>query len=106
MFYELRHYQIQPGHRDEWVEYMEDVVIPFMTSKGMVITASFIDEANSGSYVWMRRFEDEAHRDRAYTAAYESDEWKRNILPTVNQWLIREETTVTRLIPTPKSPVR
>ena len=51
---------------------------------------------------WMRRFEDEAHRDRAYTAAYESDEWKRNILPTVNQWLIREETTVTRLIPTPK----
>ena len=51
MFYELRHYQIQPGHRDEWVEYMEDVIIPFMTSKGMVVTASFIDEADPDSYV-------------------------------------------------------
>ena len=85
MFYELRHYQIQPGHRDEWVEYMEAIIIPFMTSKGMVVTASFIDEADPDSYVWMRRFEDEAHRERAYAAAYDSDEWKRDILPTVNQ---------------------
>lgn len=106
MIYEYRRYQIQPGHRDEWVQYMEDVIIPFMVLKGMVVTASFVDEEDEDVYVWMRRFENEAHRERAYAAAYGSDEWKNDIVPTVDKLLLREAITVTRLVPTPKSAVR
>ncbi len=54
MFYELRHYQARPGYREEWVRYMEDVIIPSQVSKGMVITASFVDEEHEDGYVWMR----------------------------------------------------
>lgn len=106
MFYELRRYQIQPGRRDEWVRAMETVILPFQSSKGMVVTASFIDEENPDVYIWMRRFEDEADRLALYAAVYESDEWTKQILPTYGHLLIREQNVITRLVPTAKSPIR
>ncbi|MFE7332440.1 antibiotic biosynthesis monooxygenase [Streptomyces sp. NPDC057565] len=63
MYYEIRRYQIQPGRREEWVRYMEDVIIPFQTAQGMDVTASFVDDEDEDGYVWMRRFKDEADSD-------------------------------------------
>ncbi|WP_407541169.1 NIPSNAP family protein [Deinococcus radiomollis] len=105
MFYELRRYQIQPGHRDEWVRVMETVIIPFQTSKGMTVTASFTDEEDPDAYFWMRRFEDEAERVTLYAAAYYNDEWKA-IIGEHGHLLLGDQITVRRLVPTPKSPVR
>ena len=106
MFYEIRRYQVQPGRRDEWVRYMEEVVIPFQQSKGMDVTASFIDEEEDDGYVWIRRFEDEAEREALYAAVYDSDEWKDDIGPAVHKLLIVEKNVVTRAVPTPASPLR
>ena len=106
MFYEYRRYQLRPGCRDAWVRYMEEVIIPFQISKGMVVTASFVDAENENGYVWMRRFENERHREHAYTAVYESDEWKNEFVPVIDTMLIREQISVTRLVPTPRSAVR
>ena len=33
MFYEIRRYQTEPGRRDEWVRYMENVVIPYSSPR-------------------------------------------------------------------------
>lgn len=66
MFYEIRRYQVQPGGRNEWVRYMEDVLIPFQVAQGMSVTASFVDEEDSDGYVWIRRFEDERERAAPY----------------------------------------
>ena len=66
MLYEYRIYECHPGKRDEWVQYMESVIIPFQVSKGMVVAGSFIDEEDENRYVWMRRFRDEADRERLY----------------------------------------
>lgn len=106
MFYELRRYQTRPGRRDEWVRYMEDVIIPFQVSKGMVITASFVDEDDEDGYLWMRRFEDEAQRERLYAETYDSDRWKDEIAPVVDELLIQEKIVVTRVVPTSKSVLR
>ncbi len=106
MFYELRRYQTRPGRRDEWVRYMEDVIIPFQVSKGMVITASFVDEDDEDGYLWMRRFEDEAQRERLYAETYDSDRWKDEIAPAVDELLIQEKIVVTRVVPTSKSVLR
>ncbi|MEK2472589.1 hypothetical protein [Streptomyces noursei] len=51
MCYEIRHYQSRPGRRQEWVRYVEEVDIPFQTSKGMAVTASFTDEQDDDGYV-------------------------------------------------------
>jgi hypothetical protein len=106
MHYEIRRYQTRPGRREEWVRYMEEVIIPFQTAQGMDVTASFIDDQDEGGYVWMRRFENESDSDALYAAVYEHDRWKNEIGPVIDSLLIREKTVVTRVSPTPASPLR
>ena len=45
-FYELRQYKVLPGKMDEWLKVMEEEIIPFQVSKGMVITGSFRGETD------------------------------------------------------------
>ena len=42
MFFELREYRIKDGKRERWVKLMEEKIIPFQMSKGMVAVASFV----------------------------------------------------------------
>ncbi|MDR0357949.1 MAG: NIPSNAP family protein [bacterium] len=106
MLFELRQYRTHPGQRDKWVQYMEEKIIPFQVSKGMVIVGSFVNEEDPDSYVWIRRFESEADRERLYKEVYESDYWKNEVAPEVPTMLDRDKIVVTRLNPTPKSVVR
>ena len=103
MFYELRQYKIHPGRMVEWVEFMEKDIIPFQVSRGMVITGSWRGEEDDTVYVWMRRFESEAERERLYKAVYESDYWKNDVAPRVTELMDRSAMRVTRVVPTPKS---
>jgi hypothetical protein len=103
MFFELRQYRTRPGQRDRWVKFMEEVIIPFQVSKGMVILGSFVGQEEDDLYVWIRRFESEQERKRLYEAVYESDYWKNDIAPQVPDMLDREAIRVTRLEATPKS---
>jgi len=104
-FYELRQYKVKPGKLDEWVKIMEEEIIPFQVSKGMVICGSFRGETDESCYVWLRRFESEEQREALYKAVYETDYWKNEMAPRVPDYLIREENVVQRILPTPKSTV-
>ncbi|HAL89157.1 MAG TPA: NIPSNAP family containing protein [Erythrobacter sp.] len=99
-FYELRQYTVRPGKMAEWLEIMENEIIPFQVGKGMVITGSYRGEEDESVYVWMRRFESEEERERLYAAVYESDTWKNDISPRVGELLDRDAMVVTRLVPT------
>ncbi len=102
-FYELRQYKVRPGKMAEWLQVMEEEIIPFQVAKGMVITGSFRGEEDDSVYFWMRRFESEAERERLYAAVYESDYWKNEMSPRIPDLLDREAMVVTRIVPTPKS---
>lgn len=103
MFFELRQYRTKPGQRENWVKCMEEEIIPFQVSKGMVIVGSFVGEEEDDLYVWIRRFDSEDERKRLYEAVYESDYWKNEIAPKVPQMLDRDKIKVTRIQATPKS---
>ena len=105
-FYELRQYKVRPGKMDEWVKIMEEEIIPFQVSKGMVVCGSFRGETDDSVYVWLRRFDSEAQREALYKAVYESDYWKNQIAPRVPECLERENNVITRIVPTPKSTVQ
>src|SRR5712664_3650430 len=105
-FYELRQYKVRPGKIDQWVKIMEEEIIPFQISKGMVICGSFRGETDQSAYVWIRRFDTEAQREALYKAVYETDHWKTKIAPRVPQCLDREKMVITRLVATPRSPVQ
>jgi hypothetical protein len=102
-FYELRQYKVQPGKMNEWLKIMEEEIIPFQVSKGMVICGSFRGETDDSVYVWIRRFESEAQRETLYKAVYDSDHWKNNIAPSIPNLLDRSAMVVTRIIPTTRS---
>ena len=102
-FYELRQYEIRPGKMDEWLSIMEDEIIPFQTSLGMVIAGSFRGEGDDSVYIWIRRFESEAERERLYEAVYKSDHWLTKLSDRVGQCINRETIKVQRIQPTSRS---
>ena len=103
MFYELRRYRIHTGCMDEWVAFMEKDIIPFQVSKGMVITGSWRGEEDDTVYIWMRRFDSEAERERLYREVYESEYWKNEVAPRLPDLMDRSAIRVTRIVPTPRS---
>lgn len=106
MFFELRQYRVKAGQRERWVRLMEDDIIPFQISKGMVVIGSFVGQEEEDLYVWIRRFDSEEQRVRLYEAVYQSDYWKNDIVPLVGEMLHRDRAVITRLEPTPKSVIR
>ena len=106
MFFELRQYRTLPGQRENWVKFMEEEIIPFQVSKGMVIMGSYVGQEEDDLYVWVRRFENEEERKRLYEAVYESDHWKNQVAPQVPKMLDRDKIVVTRLADTTKSPIQ
>ncbi len=105
MIVELREYHALPGERQNWVDYMEDVIIPFQQSKGMSIAGSFVGSQDDHTYVWIRTFASESERVRLYAAVFETPEWEDEMSPRVAQMLDRERIKVTVLEPTPGSPI-
>ena len=102
-FYEIRRYRVVPGKMDEWLRFMEETIIPFQVARGMVIAGSFRGEEDDTIYMWIRRFESEADRERLYAAVYEDEEWKQTIGPRAGELIDRDSIQVTRVTPTPRS---
>lgn len=103
--YEIRRYQAHPGRRGELVKIMEDVVLPFVRSRGMSVTGSFTDEQDPDVYVWIRRFDSEADRVAQYTAVYEDQQWRSKIGPAVLALMNPDKAVIIRALPTLQSPM-
>ena len=102
-FYELRQYHVRPGKMTQWLKLMEEEIIPFQVSKGMVICGSFRGETDESVYVWIRRFENEAQRGALYKSVYDTEFWKTKIGPQIPDLLDREKMVITRIVPTSRS---
>ncbi len=106
MFFELREYRTKPGQRERWVKFMEEVILPFQISKGMVVIGSFVGAEEDDLYIWIRRFDSEEQREALYAAVYQSDEWKNVIAPQIPEMMDRERMVIRRIAPTEKSVIR
>ncbi len=99
-FYELRQYHVRPGRGAEWVRAMEERIIPHVLAGGIAVAGTFIDEDDPDRYTWLCRFESEDERARLYDVCYGSESWKRDLAPLIDEFLLREEIRVTRIVPT------
>ena len=116
-FFELRIYQIFPGKMEEWLKLMENTIIPFQVSKGMIIHGSFTENSfnrfhlnngiremetleNRNLYIWIRRFKNLDHKKTLYKKVYESEEWLKNIAPVVETLIDRNTIVVHNISPT------
>ncbi len=105
MVFELRQYWSHPGMRDELVALMERELIPLQISKGIAVVGSFVAEDDPDHFIWLRRFDSEAHREAQYADFYGSDEWNDDLGPRIRALMIRERMLITRMNPTSSSPL-
>ena len=105
-FYELRQYEVRPGKMAEWLTLMEEEIIPLQVAKGMVIPGSFRGETDDSVYIWLRRFESEAEREKLYAAVYDDPHWQTSISPRIGELINRETTRIQRIVPTSRSVLR
>ena len=105
-FFELRQYRVRPGQREAWQTFVEEEMVPFQVSRGMVIVGTFFGEEDKDLFVWLRRFESEEERERLYEAVYQDDTWKNTLSPRVGDLIDREQIKVTRIEALPKSVLR
>jgi hypothetical protein len=103
VFFELRQYRILNNRMTDWVRLMEEEIIPFQVSKGMVVVGSFTSPDEPDLYIWIRRFDCEEECTRLYKEVYECPEWTDGISPKIGELLDRKRIVVTRLEPTSKS---
>ena len=102
-FYEIRQYDIRPGKMDSWIEFFDNEILPFQAAKGMVVAGIFRGETDDSVFFWIRRFEDEAHRERLYAAVYDSEEWKTRFSDRVGEHIDRSTIKVNRVTPSAMS---
>lgn len=105
-FFELRQYRIRPGQREAWIKIMEEEIIPFQISKGMVICGTFLGSEDQDLYVWLRRFESEEERRQLYEDVYQSEHWRTKLDQRVSELIDRDQIKVTRIEATTKSVLR
>ena len=71
MLAQIRTYTINRGEMDSFLKEFQAVVIPMQEKVGIPIIASWVDRAHN-EFIWVRRFEDEADRERKLKAFQES----------------------------------
>lgn len=99
-FYELRRSKVLPGQMENWLKCMQEEIIPFQVSKGMVIAGSFRGETDESVYIWIRRFESEEQRVKLYADVYKSAYWKEKIAPRTPTMLDRSAMVIQRIVAT------
>ncbi|ANZ41692.1 hypothetical protein BBK82_42845 [Lentzea guizhouensis] len=104
MFYEIRTEHARTGLGAELAQYMDETVIPLHQETGMTVVGSFTAADDEDSFVWIRRFEDAADRERVLAAVHGHPRCPA-VVDTVSALLGQAETTV-RLTPTPGSGLR
>lgn len=104
MFYEIRTEHARPGLGPELSRYMDLTVIPLHRERGMTVVGSFTATDDEDTFVWVRRFESAADRERVLAAVH-ADPRCAAVADTVSALVRGPETTV-RLAPTPGSGLR
>ena len=122
-FFELRIYEVYPNKMSDWIEFMDEEIIPFQKEKGMEINGTFImnssdeffeqggerkmqSEIKGSTYVWIRRFLDQDHKKRLYKAVYESSEWINYYRPRVTKLINLNSVVVHNLSATAMSTLK
>jgi quinol monooxygenase YgiN len=104
MFYEIRTEHAHPGRGSELARYMDESVIPLHQEMGMHVVGAFTVIGDEDAFVWIRRFEDAADRQRILDAVHRHPRCAA-MVDTVSALVVKIESVV-RMEPTPGSALR
>ncbi|CCN68784.1 conserved hypothetical protein [Vibrio nigripulchritudo SFn118] len=81
---ELREYKLFEGEKENWLKFMDEVVLPHQIKCGMKILFQSIyeDESKNVWFVWARQYDSEEHKIKANEATY-NEWWISEVRPKV-----------------------
>jgi hypothetical protein len=103
MFYEIRTEHARTGRGTELARYLDNTVIPLHQELGMRVVGAFTAVDEPDSFVWIRRFEDAADRERILDAVHRDPRCDA-MIETVSA--LSDGSSTVRLEPTPGSGLR
>jgi hypothetical protein len=104
MFYEIRTEHARPGRGAELARYLDETVVPLHRELRMRVVGSFTVAGDEDAVVWIRRFDDDAERERILDAVHQ-DPRCAALAATVST-LTRAPAATIRLVPTAGSALR
>jgi hypothetical protein len=104
VFYEIRTEHARPGRGPELAAYMDGTVIPLHQEMGMHVVGSFTVSDDENAFVWIRRFDDTAARERILDAVHRHPRCPA-VVDTVSA-LTEDLASTVRLEPTAGSTLR
>jgi|ERR1700731_910974 len=94
MIVEIRTYEIKPGLRDRFVDFLRCKSGPVQKAKGIQLLGPFIDLENQNIVICLRGFPSREERDRMRAAFYCGPEWKTQLKAEAMTLVERHEVVV------------
>ena len=79
MIVEVRSYRIKPGHRKEFIQFLETRAVPALRDHGMKILGPLLDVENPNKFVFLRGFPSLEEQDRMKEVFYGGPVWKNEL---------------------------
>jgi hypothetical protein len=101
MYYEIRTEHAHAGQGSELARYFDETIVPLHQELGMQVVGTFTAIDDADAFVWIRRFEDDADRDRILETVHRDPRLKA-VIERVSALSGGRSSTV-RLAPAPGS---
>jgi hypothetical protein len=98
VFYEIRRETAAPGRGREMTRWMTEQVVPLHEAHGMQVVGTFTDADDEDVFVWIRRFLDDAERERIVGRVHRDPLFESVIRARLGEMLAGEAVSV-RLLP-------
>ena len=78
---EVRVYKVAEGKMDEWERFFHDKLVEAQEKAGIKILAAYRTLGDENLFVWSRQFSSKANMAKEQAAFYQSDLWKKTLVP-------------------------
>ena len=91
---EVRVYKVAEGKMDEWERYFHDKLVEPQEKAGIKILTAYRTLGDENLFVWSRQFSSKANMAKERAAFYQSDLWKKTLLPELKEKGLLEKVEI------------
>ncbi|UWR48824.1 putative quinol monooxygenase [Phaeobacter inhibens] len=91
---EIRRYRLQPGKRETFIQFFEQVNRPALRDAGMLVFGPMRDLEDPDVVHWMRAFATLSDRERIKDGFYDGSVWLKEVEPRVMPLIAHFEASV------------
>jgi len=82
---EVRVYKVAKGKMDEWERFFHDKLVEPQEKAGIKVLTAYRTLGDENLFVWSRQFSSKANMAKEQAAFYQSDLWKNNLRPELEE---------------------